>query len=547
MAHPTLPPDPTQGESRLGPFRLTRPISGGGMARVYEGRLDSLHGVSTRVAIKVIHPDYALEPGFQELFVAEARISARLEHQNLVRIQQFNREGQLLYLVMEYIDGVTFRKMISLARRHSVAVPVEIIAELGRQVCEGLHYAHMATTEEGAPLHLVHRDIKPSNLMLNAQGVVKVLDFGISYAHPSHIGEMDNGGGVKGTWGYMAPEQAEGLGVGPAADLFGLGAVLYELARLEPLFEERDSAEIRRLLGMDEAARRAAALGGPLTDLSSVLVRALQRDPAARFSSAASMGRALGAMVGDPLRAAEGLVQLHRELQRLDGAVTPTERARSVSTVARRNPSQPAGRTGASASSSGRRTGASAPAIAIGSVFAVGVMFLSFGILGFTVWRLWVTRQPEVSPVVIAEPAPAPAPDPVLTQPPPPLPQDPVAAVKEEPKKATEPKKPTEPKEPVRVTPKEPVVATPTPTPPPVQEPEPSTAGEPGTLTIGSDVRAQVVVDGQFLAYTPAMKKVSAGRHTVKLVTEDGRTKVFSVVVPAGGAVNRVWSFDGGE
>ncbi|MFN7146105.1 MAG: serine/threonine-protein kinase, partial [Myxococcota bacterium] len=196
MADPSLP-DPvdfSRGEVHLGPYRLIRPISAGGMARVYEGRLDSLAGVTTRVAVKVIHPDFANEAAFQELFITEARISARLEHQNLVRIQQFNREGHLYYLVMEYIDGITFRKIISMCRKHRLQLPVQVIAELGRQVCEGLHYAHNLTTEAGEPLHLVHRDVKPSNLMLNAHGVAKVLDFGISSAH----GTVDHAGAVKG-------------------------------------------------------------------------------------------------------------------------------------------------------------------------------------------------------------------------------------------------------------------------------------------------------------------------------------------------------------
>src|SRR3954470_21590523 len=100
------------------------------MARVYEGRLDSLAGVSTRVAVKVIHPDYANESAFQELFISEARISARLEHQNLVRIQQFNREGDLYYLVMEFIEGVTFRKIVSMHRKQKLLLPVAVIAEL---------------------------------------------------------------------------------------------------------------------------------------------------------------------------------------------------------------------------------------------------------------------------------------------------------------------------------------------------------------------------------------------------------------------------------
>ncbi|MBM4394001.1 MAG: serine/threonine protein kinase, partial [Deltaproteobacteria bacterium] len=286
-ASPPLGPS-VAGES-LGPYRLVRPISAGGMARVYEGRFESLAGVSTRVAIKVIHPDYAAEAGFQDLFIQEARISARLEHLNLVRVQQFNREGDLYFLVMEYIEGVTFRKIISACRAGVVTLDAELLAELGRQVCDGLAYAHSLVGDHGEPLHLVHRDMKPSNMMLNSQGVAKLLDFGISYAH----GSEESSGAVKGTWGYMAPEQAAGAPVGPAADLFGLAAVMYELAAIAPLFPEEDNATIRRLLADDEAARRAARLGSEWTELGGHLVRALQRDPAARFRSAAAMGRAL--------------------------------------------------------------------------------------------------------------------------------------------------------------------------------------------------------------------------------------------------------------
>ena len=137
-----LPAEPIVAGDRLGPYRLLRPISAGGMARVYEGRLESLAGVSTRVAIKVIHPDLVNEAGFTDLFIQEARVSARLEHLNLVRIQQFNREGKLYYLVMEYIEGITFRKVISAVHGGVVKISGPMLAEMGRQVCDGLAYAH---------------------------------------------------------------------------------------------------------------------------------------------------------------------------------------------------------------------------------------------------------------------------------------------------------------------------------------------------------------------------------------------------------------------
>ncbi|MFH1464895.1 MAG: serine/threonine-protein kinase, partial [Pseudomonadota bacterium] len=255
--HPALEeprlPDGTPG--RLGRYRLVRAISTGGMARVFEGRRESLAGVSPRVAVKVILPDFATDEGFQRLFVNEARIGSQLQHQNLVQIQDFDRQGERFYLVMEFVDGITVRRAIGLCRKHALLIPMPVIAEIGRQVCDGLHYAHTAAGEDGHPLHLIHRDIKPSNLMINSQGLVKVLDFGISRA----LFSREREGTVKGTWGYMAPEQALGRDVGPAADVFGLAAVLFEMATLGALLPESEPDQLKELLAADEAARRAAA------------------------------------------------------------------------------------------------------------------------------------------------------------------------------------------------------------------------------------------------------------------------------------------------
>ena len=243
----------------------------------------------------------------------EARIGSLLSHQNVVQIQDFDCEKGVYYLVMEYVEGTTVRRSIDLCRHHGRSVPISVIAEIGRQVCDGLTYAHSLADADGRALMLVHRDIKPSNLIAGPQGVVKILDFGISKALISH----EQAGAVRGTWGYMAPEQADGQEVRGGADLFGLAVCLYEMATLGPLFPEKDPATVRGLMAQDEAARRASKLGGAHSALANILVRALQRDPAARFPSARAMGTALSALGQDPVTAREHLLHFHQTLDML--------------------------------------------------------------------------------------------------------------------------------------------------------------------------------------------------------------------------------------
>ena len=180
-----VPVLPDGTPERLGRYRLVRPLSTGGMARVFEARRESIAGVSPKVAIKVILPDFATDESFRALFVQEARVGSVLHHQNLVQIQDFDREGKLYYLVMEYVEGFTLRRAISLCKRQGMAPILPVIADIGRQICDGLHHAHTAAVEDGRPLQLIHRDVKPANLFLvhgeeGADRFVKVLDFGIS-------------------------------------------------------------------------------------------------------------------------------------------------------------------------------------------------------------------------------------------------------------------------------------------------------------------------------------------------------------------------------
>ncbi len=555
---------------RLGRYRLVRPISTGGMARVYEARLESMAGVSPKVAIKVILPEHARDDAFRQLFINEANIGSRLRHQNIVQVTDFDADQGLFYLVMEYVEGVTLRQAIRRSRRQGVLIPLTVIAEVGRQICDGLHHAHATRSEDGHHLRLVHRDLKPSNLMLNPQGVVKLLDFGISKAQIA----AERPGAVRGTWGYMAPEQAAGLEIGPPADIFGLASVLYEMAALQPLFPEKQPDQIRELLARDEAARRASRLSGPHGDLAGILVRALQRDPQARYPSAAAMGRALSSLARDPVLAREQLIRFQ---QLTVSHATPGPLTPGAISVSPQDTSEP------SVSGLPLRVGdvhrpepiAPPPEYRVApqgglvrqiqAILAALFIGAALGIVGFTAWRVIaggppasetpeqadpMTPEPETPTQVApaAEPPPPAAPEPVTPEPgviitPVPVATSPVAppvAVSAEPVSAEGMPEGTSAD---TTAPADNAIAEeeiPEEVPPPAPE-----AIARGLLTVGSIPRAQVLIDGGFVRYTPLFKyQISAGPHTVTLISETGERTSFTVGVPADDEIRRIWSFE---
>ena len=504
---------------RIGRYRIVRPLSRGGMALVYEARREGLEGVAPRVAIKIILPEHQKSETFRELFINEARLGASMQHQNLVQIQDFDSEGDTYFLVMEYVEGVTVRKVLAHSERASMKVPLRFVAEVGRQACDGLHFAHTATDEHGQPLQLVHRDIKPSNLILSDQGLVKVLDFGISKG----VLRSERRGSIRGTWGYMSPEQALGGAVGPLADVFGLAVVLYELAAGRPMFPEADKATIRGQLEADWAVQHAKRLEpaewGALVD---ILVKALQRDPSDRFASAAHLGRALSSMLPDPVTARDGVTRMVRHVRRAEGSGH-----RPAQVV---HPPPPAPRA--------RARGSDAPvSLRDGLVPLLASMLVSFLVLaGLSFFVVRVRALPE--PVAVGTPSiepPAPT-DPVVLPAGPPRVETP--AQPRVPDGGGEP--PPAPEPDAAVVELEPEPADADPELPP---PAPAPAGE-GFVLLDAKQRAEVYLDGEFVSNTPFKQMLAAGRHTVMLVATDGRRRTFEIDVTPDEKTKWVWDFE---
>lgn len=266
-----------------GRYRIRRRLGEGGMASVH---LAHDRELARLVAVKVLAEHVAGDLEVRTRFLREGRLAARLSHPNVVAVYDAGEEDGRPYLVMEHVDGETLADL--LRRRGRLAWPEAVGLVL--QACAGLEHAHAAG--------LVHRDVKPQNLLVTRSGALKVADFGIARADGST--QLTEAGTILGTAAYLAPEQATGESAGPAADVYSLGAVLYELLAGRPPFEDEtlDALLLRHQAGPAAPPRPLERDVPPA--LEEVVMRALARLPEYRPPSAAALARELRAASGEP-------------------------------------------------------------------------------------------------------------------------------------------------------------------------------------------------------------------------------------------------------
>jgi eukaryotic-like serine/threonine-protein kinase len=268
-------------------------IAAGGMATVHYGRMLGEAGFSRTVAVKRLHDAFAKDPDFIAMFMDEARLAARIHHPNVVTTLDVVEADGVLVLVMEYLHGETLSRLLRFASRDGEKVPLDIASAIVCDALHGLHAAHEATAETGAPLDLVHRDVSPQNLLVGAEGITRVVDFGVAKA----VGQVHTTreGQLKGKIAYMAPEQLLGEPVDRRADVYAAGIVLWELLTQAPLFaSDSDGGTLRKALAHTPALPSSIDPRVPRA-LDEVVMTALARDPAARFATARDMAQALEA------------------------------------------------------------------------------------------------------------------------------------------------------------------------------------------------------------------------------------------------------------
>lgn len=280
----------------FGRYVLFDRIGRGGMADIYLARADTSLGGSRLCVVKQILPELGRDQAFEKMLIEEAKLAARLTHANVVQVFDLGREGDRLYLGMEYVEGFDLNQLLRALSKSKVALPAEFAIFMVRETLRALDYAHRLKDTEGQVVGLVHRDVSPSNVLISFEGEVKLCDFGIARALGAREESQQSlppmTPKVLGKSAYMAPEHARGEPIDARADVFAAGILLWELSAGRRLYKGTEE----EMLALARKAQVPPLPDRGLPDqakLQAVLDKALARFRDERYQNAAEFLRAL--------------------------------------------------------------------------------------------------------------------------------------------------------------------------------------------------------------------------------------------------------------
>lgn len=310
-----------------GQYHVIERIAVGGMAEIYLGVAHGVEGFERPVVIKKVRQRFSRDNRFHSMLVKEAKITASLNHPNIVQILDLGQNDREEYfIVMEYVEGKDLRSSMDRTEETGQRLGWNQVLYIATEICSALDYAHAKADDNGRPLRLIHRDVSPSNILISRAGGVKLTDFGIA----RYGRDVSVAGSLKGKLAYMAPEQARTEPLDHRCDLFSLGAVMFEALlgrRVYPGETETD------LLEQAQQARipRPSSIDGAIPqELERILLRALAVDPEDRFATAEEMGTAIRAFQFRHSSRRVTPEQLSRLLGRLFPAEAEPPRPRSI-------------------------------------------------------------------------------------------------------------------------------------------------------------------------------------------------------------------------
>jgi serine/threonine protein kinase len=282
----------SQQLEQFGKYLLLEKLASGGMAEVYLAKSIGAVGVNKFVAVKRILPQYSQSQEYIDMFKEEAKIAVNLNHGNVVSIYDFGVEHNQFYLVMEYVEGRNLRQIINEMKKANVQFSTDQIVFIAKEVAAGLDHAHRCIDgSTGRPLNITHRDMSPQNIMVSFEGETKIIDFGIAKAETQV--EATKAGTLKGKFGYMSPEQADGMPIDLRTDIFSLGIVLWELLANDRLFTSSSEAAILRKIRECQIPSIRKINPSVPPELERIVNKALAKDKSLRYQTAAALHRDL--------------------------------------------------------------------------------------------------------------------------------------------------------------------------------------------------------------------------------------------------------------
>ena len=292
-------------EEVLGRYRLVARLGEGGMAEVFLARLVGAGGFEKLVAVKCMLPTRSDDRQVVAMFLNEGRIAAQLDHPNVCHVYELDEADGTLFLAMEFLRGLPWSEIVPAIPDRPATTFVRFVTGVVTQACEGLHHAHTMVGMDGQPRPIVHRDVSPTNLFVTNEGIVKLLDFGVSKVLTES--SRTASGVLKGKLPYLSPEQLRNAAVDTRTDLFSLGVVTWEALAGRTLFDR--ASVYGTMMAVAETAIPALPGDDAVTQrLDAVLRRALARDPTHRHGSAREFAddlcRAIAAY-GAPMTAIE--------------------------------------------------------------------------------------------------------------------------------------------------------------------------------------------------------------------------------------------------
>ena len=266
-----------------GKYNVLRRLAIGGMAEIFLAETSQIHGFRKKVVIKRILPHYANDSHYVDMFLDEARLMAHMTHPSIVQVFDIGEDDSGVFFTMEYVEGHDLAHLLGQCYKQKRNLSIDEVLSIAVPMAEALHHAHELRDENNELIRVVHRDVSPSNVLITREGRIKLLDFGIAKSEQQQ--RITTGVSLKGKFGYMAPEQCNGLELDRRADIFSYGVVLWELLTGRRLFAGGNAPYVLFKIINDDYALPQTLRPDVPKELSAICQRALEKDREKRYQS----------------------------------------------------------------------------------------------------------------------------------------------------------------------------------------------------------------------------------------------------------------------